>query len=183
MRRTPVVCEALEGRRLLSGFTPSQLRTAYGFDQITFNHGSVTGNGAGQTIALIETYNDMTLNTDLTHFDTAYGLNDPGPTWSLNVVGEDGGAPPLAGAVGSAALETALDVEWAHALAPAANILVIEAQSGEDSDLYAAINHASSLKAVSVVSISYVRGELATDPGDDTNFTTPANHVGGITFV
>lgn len=84
--------ERLEDRRLLSGFTPAQIETAYGFNQVSFNGGSVPGNGAGQTIALIETYNDTTLTQDLTNFDTAYGLSNPGSGWSLSVVGETGGA-------------------------------------------------------------------------------------------
>jgi subtilase family serine protease len=178
-----VIIEGLEGRRLFSGFIPAQIDTAYGFNQITFNGGAVTGNGAGQTIALIETYNDTTINQDLTNFDNAYGLSNPGSGWSLSVVGETGGAPPSTNATGDATLETALDLEWAHAVAPAANIVVIEAASPYDSDLDAAVNYATSLKTVSVVSISYVRSEEnSADPGENADFTTPANHQ-GITFV
>jgi subtilase family serine protease len=182
MSRPLVLCEVLEGRKLLSGLTPSQIQTAYGFNNISFNNGAVPANGAGQTIALIETYNDTTISQDLHNFDTAFNLPDPGNGWSLSVVGEDGGAPPLASAVGSEVLETALDVEWAHAIAPAANILVVEAQSFEDSDLFAAVTHAASSPGVSVVSTSYVRPEMSTDPSNNSVFSTPANH-NGVTFV
>lgn len=175
--------EDLEARRLLSSFTPAQIETAYGFNQITFDGGSVQGNGAGQTIALIEVDNDLTLTQDLTNFDTAYGLNDPGNGWSLSVVGQSGGAPPATAATSDNLLETALDVEWAHAIAPAANIVVVEANRDVDKSLDAAVNYATSLSAVSVVSISYVRDEdNSVDLAENSVFTTPANHQ-GITFV
>jgi len=174
--------ERLEGRRLLSGFTPAQIETAYGFNQITFNGGSVAGNGAGQTIALIETYNDATIDQDLTNFDNAYGLSNPGSGWSLSVVGENGGAPPNSNSTGNTTLETALDVEWAHAIAPAANILVVEANSAEDDDLDSAIIYAKSISSVSVISTSYGREEEPMDTTEDSYFSTPRNHQ-GVTFV
>jgi subtilase family serine protease len=182
MSGTLVLFEALEGRRLLSGFTPAQIETAYGFNQITFDGGAVPGNGAGQTIALIEVDNDLTLNTDLGNFDAAYGLPNPGSGWSLSVVGETGGAPPATATTGSETIETALDVEWAHAIAPAANILVVEANSGRDGDLYPAALEAASTSGVSVVSMSYTRVELGLDPDEEGYYTTPAGHS-GVTFV
>ncbi|MGD0137521.1 MAG: S53 family peptidase [Tepidisphaeraceae bacterium] len=182
MSGTLALFEALEGRRLLSGFTPAQIETAYGFNQITFDGGAVAGNGAGQTIALVEVDNDLTLNTDLGNFDAAYGLPNPGSGWSLSVVGETGGAPPATATTGSETIETALDVEWAHAIAPAANILVVEANSGRDGDLYPAALEAASTSGVSVVSMSYTRVELGLDPDEEGYYTTPTGHS-GVTFV
>jgi len=182
MAGTLILFEALEGRRLLSGFTPAQIETAYGFNQITFNGGAVPGNGAGQTIALIELDNDLTLNTDLGNFDAAFGLPNPGSGWSLSVVGETGGAPPATATTSSESIETALDVEWAHAIAPAANILVVEANSGRDGDLYTAALQAASTTGVSVVSMSYTRVELDLDPDEEGYYLTPSGHS-GVTFV
>jgi subtilase family serine protease len=183
MPRKPVIFEDLEHRRLLTGYTPAQIETAYGFNQISFDGGTVAGSGQGQTIALIETYNDSTLVQDLDNFDAAYGLQNPGSTWSLSVVGENGGAPPTTSSTGSATLETALDLEWAHAIAPQANILVVEASSAYDSDLDAAVQYAASATGVSTVSISYVRQEESSvDLSENSVFTTPANHQ-GVTFV
>jgi subtilase family serine protease len=183
MSRLLILFEALEGRRLFSqGFAPVQIETAYGFNQITFKGGSVIGNGAGQTIALIEVGNDQTLNTDLTNFDAAYGLSNPGGSWSLTVTGEQGGAPPPIFSVGTETLETALDLEWAHAIAPAANIMVVEADGLGDDDLNAAVNFAKSQPGVSVVSTSYVRTELSGDASNESVYSTPGNHA-GVTFV
>ncbi len=168
--------ETLESRRLLSvSYTPAQIQAAYGFNQITFDNGAVQGNGAGQTIALIEVDNDLSLNTDLASFDAAYNLPQPP---SLTVVGQKGGPPPTTASAGVETYETALDVEWAHAIAPAANILVVEANSSTDSDLNPAIYEAQSVKGVSVISISYTRSELANDLFINGNYSTP-----GITYV
>ncbi|HEX4052640.1 MAG TPA: S53 family peptidase [Tepidisphaeraceae bacterium] len=173
--------EILESRRLLSvGYTPAQIRTAYGFDQITFDNGTVQGNGAGQTIAVIEVDNDTTLNTDLDNFDAAYGLSNSGAGWSLSVIGQGGGAPPTSNTVGVESYETALDVEWAHAIAPAANILVVEANSSDNDDLNAAASYAATVKGVSAVSMSYTSVDSGLE--GDLFYTTPANHS-GVTFV
>ena len=69
----------------LTGLTPSQIRQAYGIDQIMF--GSVTGDGSGQTIAIIDAYNDPNIASDLHAFDAAYGLSDP----TLTVINQTGG--------------------------------------------------------------------------------------------
>jgi subtilase family serine protease len=117
----------LDDRCLLSGtsgFTPAQITAGYGLQAITFPSSAgttVKGDGSGETIALIEMYHDPNLTTDLHTFDQRYGLPDP----SLNIVNQ---------AVNQAdngwALEESLDVEWAHAIAPGANIVVVEAAPG-----------------------------------------------------
>src|SRR5205809_1322461 len=43
-----------------TGYTPAQVRHAYGFDQITFGNG-VAGDGSGQTIAIVDAYDDPTI--------------------------------------------------------------------------------------------------------------------------
>src|SRR5436309_3249665 len=60
-----------------SGYTPSQIRHAYGFDQISFSNGTITGNGSGQTIAIVYAYGDPNIASDLHVFDTTFGLTDP----------------------------------------------------------------------------------------------------------
>ena len=185
MGRPSPLIEPLESRRLLSGpvsYTPAQIRTAYGFNQITFDNGAVQGNGAGQTIALIEVDNDATINTDLDNFDAAYGLPNPGDSWSLSVFGQTGSAPPATSSSGDDVYEAALDVEWAHAIAPAANIDVFEANSNLESDLEIAENTARRTTGVSVVSISYTATDIGAE--NDSLYTTPAGHIGGgVTFV
>src|SRR5436305_15257930 len=101
-----------------SGLTPQQIASAYGVNQISFSGGKIAGNGAGQTIAIVTAYHDPNITSDLAAFDKQYGLPNPSLT-----VDNLGGATTDPGW----ALETSLDVEWAHALAPGANILLVEA--------------------------------------------------------
>jgi hypothetical protein len=157
------------------GLSPAQVRHAYGVDQVTF--GSVVGDGTGQTIAIIDVGNDPNSAGDLQHFDAQFGL--PNPTFTR--VNENGGST-LPAANSSWALETSLDVEWAHALAPGANILLVEASSAYFSDLNAAVNYARGAAGVSVVSMSYGGNEFSTETGSDALYTTPTGH-NGVTFI
>ena len=63
--------DLLDDRCLLSGLTPAQVTAAYGLNAITFTSSgkTVSGNGSGETIALIEAYNDPTIASDLQTFD------------------------------------------------------------------------------------------------------------------
>src|SRR5207245_1066505 len=93
------------------GYTPSQIRRAYGFDQITFNQeGSpIVGDGTGQTIAIVAAYHNPNLADDLKTFDRAFGLPDPPSFLQLNQVGGD--SSPDADPTGGWAAEEALDVQ------------------------------------------------------------------------
>ena len=77
---------------------------------------------------------------------------------------------------------SALDVEWAHAIAPAADLVLVEAKSANDSDLMSAVDAARNLAGVSVVSMSWGTDEYSGELGYDSHFNTPAGHQ-GITFV
>jgi subtilase family serine protease len=158
------------------GFGPSQIAHAYGFDQITFN--GVVGDGRGQTIALIEAYDQPNIVSDLAAFDSAFGIAAP-PTFTR--VNETGGTsyPTSNGTWG---LETSLDVEWAHAMAPGANILLVEATTNNWSDLFTAIDYARKQANVSVVSMSFGGLEWSGETSYDNHFTTPSGH-NGVTFV
>jgi autotransporter-associated beta strand protein len=168
-----------------SGLTPTQIRHAYGFDQIAF--GGVQGDGSGQTIAIIDPYDSPTIVSDLHAFDLQFGLPDPP---SFVRVAQDGstnypmtdpngpGHPPITWEV-----ETALDVEWAHALAPMASLLLVEANGTQASDLLtAAVGYARSQPGVSVVTMSFGQSETPSELTYDSLFTTPSGHQ-GVTFV
>src|SRR6516162_3993646 len=143
-----VQVERLEARNLMA-FTPKQIVHAYGFDQIKFNNGTVIGDGSGQTIALVDAYYDPTIQSDIATFSSTYGLapldgkNGDGTFTQLDLTGNKVQSP----AGDDWTLETALDVEWAHAVAPKANILFVEAKSdqtdpvtGEPTDLLNAVH-------------------------------------------
>jgi subtilase family serine protease len=148
--------------------------------QITYN-GGVKGYGQGQTIAIIDAYYDPNIVSDLNSFDNQFGLQAP-PSFSRYV--ESG----LRFNNPGWALETALDVEWAHAIAPAANLVLVEAQPYLN-DLFSAVSFAAQLPRVSVVSMSWGSGEFSSESAYDAYLTTPVGHVGGsgiaggVTFV
>ena len=186
-RKQPPRIEELESRLLLdttpSGYNPAQIRHAYALDQISsletggapdsvkFNSNA----GLGQTIAIVDAYDDTTLASDLHQFDIAFGIPDPPSFSQLN---QSGGTTQPASALNTGwALETSLDVEWSHALAPAANIVVVEGGT----DLFTAVQTAASLPGVSVVSMSFGVPDSLEQLITDRIFTTPAGHQ-GVTF-
>jgi hypothetical protein len=159
------------------GYTPAQVASAYGVNQISFQNGTLVGNGSGQTIAIVDAYDDPNLAADLHTFDQTFGLADPPSFSKLNQNG--GTALPAANAGWSE--EISLDVEWAHAMAPGANILLVEANSSSFTDLLAAVDVARQASGVSVVSMSWGSSEFSSETQFDSHFTTPAGHT-PVTF-
>jgi Bacterial Ig-like domain (group 3) len=163
---------------LFSGqVSPEQLRAAYGINEISFNtsNGTVAGTGAGQTIAIVEDGIDPTLEADLETFDAYFGIPNPP---SFQVINQSG-ATDDTDIVG----EASLDVEWAHAIAPDASIIVYNADNnagGSIAVLADAMNTVSLMRGVSVVTLSYDEAEIGvTDETSlDSDFTTA-----GVTFL
>ncbi len=162
-----------------TGTTPAVMRHTYGADQAFF--GSVTGDGTGQTIAIVDAYDQPTIFTDLAAFDQQFGL--PAPP-SFTKINQNGNASPLPNhdVVGGWGVEITLDVEWAHVMAPKANILLVEASSASSSNLFTAVDAARNHAGVSVVSMSWGGAETSGDSTYDSHFMTPSGH-NGVTFV
>src|SRR5580704_16985456 len=163
--------------------TPAQMQQAYGVNQISF--GGVTGNGAGQTIAIVDAYNDPNIVAAANSFDTQFSLQQfnvsGGPTFQ--VLNENGGTSlPGNSAVNGWDVEESLDVEWAHSIAPEANVILFEANSSSYGDLLQAVSTAAATPGVSVVSMSWSGGEFSSEASADSVFTTPSGH-GGVTFL
>ncbi len=167
--------ERLDSRLVLSTLTtltPSQIQAAYGLNSVTFssNGKTVAGTGAGQTIAIIDAYNDPNAATELATFDAKYGL----PAASLTVDNLGSARNTNAGWEE----EEALDIEAAHLAAPGAKILLIEATSASTADLMAAVQVANTTPGVTVVSMSWGGSDTRTETMYDSDFTTP-----GITYL
>jgi subtilase family serine protease len=161
-----------------SGYSPAQIRHAYNFDGITLPGGG-HGDGSGQTIAIVDAFHDPNITSDLHHFDQQFGLSDP----ALSVVAQDGSNQyPPTDPTGGWEMEESLDVEWAHAMAPGATILLVEATDNSDANLMAAVTYAAAQPHVSVVSMSWGGSEDPSQVLDDSQFTTPGGHA-GVTFV
>jgi subtilase family serine protease len=160
------------------GYTPAQIANAYGLNDVSLN-------GAGETIAIVDAYDDPDLvdstapnfdSSELHQFDVEFGLPDPP---SFTKVGQTGGAPPTAtDSSGEWEGEEALDVEWAHATAPGANIILVEADSSSNEGLFGAAQWAGSVSGASVVSMSWGAYQLPGDSEYDSDFLDA-----GVTFV
>jgi hypothetical protein len=165
------VTPSAKGTVSVQGYTPAEIKSAYGFT-------GASETGAGQTIAIIDAYNDPNISSDLGTFDSEFGLAAPP---SFKIVSQSGSSKLPATDAGWAQ-EISLDVEWAHAIAPKANILLVEATNDSTTDLIDAVNYARSASGVSVVSMSWGGGEMSNETSYDKYFTTPKGHI-GVTFV
>ncbi|HVT80383.1 MAG TPA: proprotein convertase P-domain-containing protein [Phycisphaerae bacterium] len=173
-------------------FTPTQLRHAYGMDQVAF--GAITGDGAGQTIAIIVAYHSPNIFSDLQSFSSYFnlpqlaaytaGINTP----YFRQVAQDGSQnfPTTANAPVNGVtwqMEAAMDVEWAHAMAPAANIILVEASSNGFTDLiFSGVDWARRQPGVSAISMSFGSTEFGNQSLFDSFFATPTGHT-GISFI
>ena len=176
------------------GMTPAEIRGAYGINNNSSPSG--IGDGTGQTIAIVDAYDDPAfvdssalgyLNSDLARFDQKFGLPNPPSFTKLNEYGDSTNlpVPDPAGPgnpQGNWELEEALDVEWVHAIAPGAAIILVECNSQNGADMYQGVTTAANLPGVSVVSMSWGSGEFSGEQFFDKDFTTPSGHQ-GVTFV
>src|SRR5271165_2848463 len=101
-------------------YSPQEIRHAYGVDELLAKR----DDGAGETIVIVDSYGSPTLRSDLATFDAGYGLPAPPSLKILAPLGAVAFDPNNSDMVGWA-LETTLDVEWSHAMAPGAGIVVL----------------------------------------------------------
>lgn len=148
------------------GLSPAQVRHAYGFDNIA-------AQGAGQTIAIVDAYDDPNIASDLNVFKRQFGL--PASACPFTKVYASGLRPR---SDAGWALEIALDVEWACAIAPSANIVLVEAASNSFANLFAAVDYAAA--HANVVSMSWGGGEFSSE-----TFSTYDGHfnIPNVTFT
>ncbi|HEX6453314.1 MAG TPA: PQQ-binding-like beta-propeller repeat protein [Trebonia sp.] len=125
----------------------------------------LTGDGKGQTIAIVDAYNDPNIVSDAETFSQQYGLpgvcgsgGTPGDCFTLDVKQQSASA----GSDPGWALETSLDVEWAHAIAPAATIKLVEASEADFASLFRGVATAAATHPAAVsMSWGYGGGEFS----------------------
>jgi subtilase family serine protease len=130
------------------GLTPAEVRHAYGFDQIA-------NQGEGQTIGILASWDNPTIQADLNTFSAMFGL--PSSTVEKQYYPSNTVPVPPAGYpllfLEEFQLESSLDVQWAHAIAPKARIVLVETTDSID-DLMQAANTAVA-RGASVISMSF----------------------------
>jgi subtilase family serine protease len=144
-----------------TGLAPATIKSAYGFST------SSTA-GAAQTVAIVDAYDDPSAESDLAVFSSRFSL--PACTTAngcFQKVDQRGGAVYPRKDPGWA-LEISLDVQWAHAIAPGAKILLVEADSNSFANLMAAEDYAKA--HAKYVSNSWGGSEFSGESGYDGHF-------------
>ena len=149
------------------GYGPSNLQSAYLLPSSTA--------GSGQTVAVVDAYNDPNAASDLATYRSSAGLPACG-SGCFSVVNQNGAASPLPANAGTNGwdVEESLDIDMVSAICPLCHIVLVEATSPTTANLGTAVNSAVSLGA-KFVSNSYGGGESSSDPSFDTSYY---NHPG-----
>lgn len=175
-------------------YTPAQVRAAYGMDRWPAASSANKGawQGSGQTVAIIGAFHNPTAATDLATFNAKFGL----PACAVTTVAATATLPLARPAAGSGcsfsvvhasstgamtsrapaynaswATETSMDLQWVHAVAPMARLLLVQAASSSVTDMNAAIALAGRLGA-NVVSMSFGAGEFSGMASYESVFAT-----------
>lgn len=111
-------CESVYG---VPCYGPPQLQAAYDMSSLY----AAGDEGQGETIVLVDAFGSPTIKSDLAAFDKGFSL--PAPP-SFKIIQPAG---PVTGSNGAWAVETTLDVEYSHAMAPKADILLVETPVNE----------------------------------------------------
>jgi subtilase family serine protease len=136
-------------------YNPFSIRSAYGVDKLIANG----GDGTGQTIVILDAFGSPTIDADLAAFDAAFGLPAPASFQQIKMPGTPAFDPANGDMVGWT-VEIALDVEWAHAMAPNASIVLVAAKSDFDQDLMDGFNFAVDNRLGSAISMSFGEAEI-----------------------
>jgi subtilase family serine protease len=161
----------LQGRSLATatpkGYGPPDLQGAYGVAAAAVSAGS------GQTVAIVDAFDDPSAESDLATYRSTYGL--PACTTAggcFKKVNQSGVQGPYPRNNQGWALEISLDLDMVSAMCPNCHILLVEANSNSSSNLYAAVDTAARLGA-NEISNSYGGGETSSDPSNNGHFNHP----------
>ncbi len=144
---------------VLTCYSPNFVRTAYNFPSNL--------DGTGQTVLIVDAFGSPTIEKDLAVFDHAFGI--PAPP-SFTILCPEDGCPAFNptnphGEVGWA-IETSLDVQWAHAMAPGANIVLVVASTNSGNAINSAEARAIKLYPGAVMSQSFGIPEIVVRGND-----------------
>ncbi len=148
-----------------SGYFPADLQSAYGLESAS------AGGGEGQTVAIVDAYNDPNAATDLNRYRSQFKLPpcEAGCFKKVNQKGEEGSYP---NANTSWSEEISLDLDMVSAICPKCHILLVEASSAGMANLGASVNEAVALKA-NAVSNSYGGSEFSGETSYDADYAHP----------
>lgn len=175
-------------------YTPAQIRAAYGLPALPSSYTGLTATqaaqlGAGQTIYIVDAQHDPNAASELAAFNSKFGL----PSCTTKTIAASASLPLASASAGACefavvystsagaltatvpaydsgwATEIALDVQWAHATAPLARIVLIETNSSSYADLLGGVKLANNMGA-GVVSMSFGGSETSSTSSADSTF-------------
>jgi len=150
------------GQSSASGVTPAEVKKAYG----------LPATGGSGTIAIIDAYDDPVIEADLAAFDKQFGLPD---CTTKNGCFEKHAMASSIAKDGNWSMEISLDVEWAHAIAPKAKVLLVEAKTQSGANLLSAVDYARGRKDVVAISMSWGGAEFSDELSYDPHLMPDAN--------
>jgi len=156
---------AVQPSATVSGYGPTQLQSAYNLAS------AAAADGGGQTVAVVDAFDDPNAASDLAVYRSQYGLPACG-TGCFSKVNENGQTSPLPSPAPSDddwTGEESLDVDMVSAICPNCHIILVEASSESNDDLGTAVNAAVSLGA-KFVSNSYGGSEASNDSTYDSEY-------------
>jgi subtilase family serine protease len=149
-----------------SGETPQSIRPIY----------NLPSTGGGGIIAIVDAYDYPTAENDLNVFSSQFGLPPCTTANGCFTKVYASGSQPRANC--GWAQEASLDIEWAHAMAPNAKIVFVEAASNSLTNLFAGVDVASNWIAArgpnGQVSMSWGGSEFSSEASNDSHFNPPA---------
>jgi subtilase family serine protease len=157
---TTAQCEESTG---FACYSPGQFETAYDMKSLY----KAKWTGTGETIALVDSFGSPTITQDLATFDAGFGLPAPPSFKIIQPAGKVPAYNPKNSLMVSWAEETSLDVEYAHAMAPGANLLLVETPVAETVGVHgfpqivAAENYVIKHKMADVISQSLATAEAS----------------------
>jgi len=158
---------------LSGGDSPVTILTSYGFNKLGCTYTTTTDwtdpslCGHGQTIAIVDAYDDPNIASDLQTFDTQFGL--PACTVGNGCFTKTAQGTPSTDS--GWALEISLDVQWAHSIAPGAKIVLVESSDSTLGNLLTGVDTAVGTGAQQV-SNSWGGNEFSTESIYDSHFNS-----------
>jgi len=147
-----------------NGLTPDQIKKIY----------NLPASGGQGIIAIIGAYDDTRIESDLNIFSKTFGLPEctvKNGCFEKHLIASS--TKYNSGWAG----ETSLDVEWAHAIAPSAKILLVEAQTPSGANLLKAIDYAANKSGVVAISMSWGGAEFPEETSLDSHFVSKSGAI------
>jgi Putative Ig domain len=166
LRRTDIVSpKAITPNATPSGLSPANLQSAYALAS------AASSAGSGVTVAIVDAYNDPNAESDMAVYRSQYGL--PACTKASGCFSQvsQTGSSTLPGNDTGWAGEISLDLDMVSAICPNCKILLVEATSPTDANLYAAVDYAAA--HAKYVSNSWGGSEYSGQTSDDSHFNHP----------